>query len=90
MQGCAGSWLDAGPFAVRFIVYCVGERAMTVTIIELFALIAKVVRRFVIRHELANISYHRTMIQSRRDNDFYVERILDKREAVLRSELNCL
>jgi hypothetical protein len=52
--------------------------------------IARIVRRFAIRQELANIKYHRTLIHNQRDNDFYVERVLDRREAVLRSELNCL
>jgi hypothetical protein len=63
---------------------------MIVTITELFMPIVRLMHRCAIRHELANISYHRTMIRSRRNNDFVVERLLDKREALLRSELNCL
>ena len=60
------------------------------TITELFAPVINIVRRYLIRRELANIKYHRALIQSRRDNDFYVERILDRREVILRSMLNCL
>ena len=60
------------------------------TITELFEPILKIMRRYLIRRELTSIKYHRSLIQSRRDNDFYVERILDRREVLLRSKLNGL
>ena len=58
--------------------------------IELFAPIITIARRLMIRHQLANIEYQRAYIQNRRANDFQVERFLDKREVMLRSELRSL
>ena len=63
---------------------------MNITLTELFEPFTKIMRRYLIQRELTSIKYHRSFIQNRRNNDFHVERMLDKREVVLRSKLHGL